>query len=152
METGSYLPGPILRTPGAVWRRKAPRRSIGGSTPWSKIRICVRSRMPMMCPSTRTESPACSERMVSSSAGKVIRRSAIFGSGLPIEVDGSVGGHVRRRAPRRPALVVDGHRVQGHMRVRVLDVALEDRDVSAQAHRADARLVEQREELVFELC
>ena len=52
MQTFSYLPGPSLRTPGAVCSRNAPLRSIGGSMPWSKIRICVRSRMPMMCPST----------------------------------------------------------------------------------------------------
>jgi len=50
MQTFSYFPSSSLRTPGAVLRRNAPVRSIGGSTPWSKIRICVRSRIPMMCP------------------------------------------------------------------------------------------------------
>src|SRR3954453_22014637 len=48
MQTFSYLPSATLRTFGAVCSRKAPRSSIGGSTPWSKIRVCVRSRMPMM--------------------------------------------------------------------------------------------------------
>src|SRR5436305_1612561 len=38
-------------------------------------------------------------------------------SRLPVEVDGAVGGDMRRRAARRPALVVDGHGVQGHVRV-----------------------------------
>ena len=38
MQTGSYL-SPTLRTPGAVCSRKAPRRSMGGSTPSSKMRI-----------------------------------------------------------------------------------------------------------------
>ena len=49
MQSFSYFPGPSLRTFGAVCRRNAPERSIGGSIPWSKIRICVRSRIPMMC-------------------------------------------------------------------------------------------------------
>ena len=54
---------PSLRTFGAVWSRNAPVRSIGGSTPWSKIRICVRSRIPMMWPWTVTSSPARSFRI-----------------------------------------------------------------------------------------
>ena len=72
MQIFSYLPcpvGPTLRTFGAVWSRNAPRRSIGGSTPWSKMRICVRSRMPMMWPWTVTSSPARSFRI---SCGSVI--------------------------------------------------------------------------------
>ncbi len=69
MQTFSYLPGPSLRTPGAVWSRNAPFRSIGGSTPSSKMRICVRSRMPMMWPCTVTSSPARSFRI---SCGSVI--------------------------------------------------------------------------------
>src|SRR5262245_47398006 len=177
---GSYLPGPSLRTFGAVWSRKAPSRSSGGSTPWSKIRICVRSRMPRMWPSTVTRSPAWSLRMSSSLAGNVSLCSAIasergltpfvrseraFGvrarnrcvsevahlSELPVEIDMAVRGDVGARSPRGPALVVDGHRVQGHVRVRVLDVAREDGHVSAEAHRADTRLVEQLEELPLEL-
>jgi hypothetical protein len=48
MQIFSYLPGPSLRTPGAVCNRNAPLRSIGGAMPSSKILICVRSRMPMM--------------------------------------------------------------------------------------------------------
>src|SRR5690349_24763974 len=150
MQTFSYLPSAIFRTPGAVWRRNAPRRSIGGSTPWSKMRICVRSRMPMMCPWTTTSSPARSLRISASSVmGNVT--SCVAMSGLPVELDGAVGGHVRGRAPRGPALVVDRHRVQGHVRVRVLDVALQDGHVAAQAHRADARFVQQLEELLLEL-
>ena len=62
-----------------------------------------------------------------------------------------VGGDVRRGAPRGPALVVDGDGVQRHVRVRVLDVALQDGDVAAEAHRPDARLVEEAEQLVLEL-
>ena len=71
MQTFSYLPGPSLRTPGAVCSRNAPLKSIGGSMPWSKIRICVRSRMPMMCPSTVTSSPARRSRIASSVVGNV---------------------------------------------------------------------------------
>jgi hypothetical protein len=77
IETGSYFPGPSLRTPGAVCSRKAPERSSGGSCPWSKIWICVRSRMPMMWPSTVTRSPARSLRISSSLVGNVSRCSAI---------------------------------------------------------------------------
>src|SRR5579863_9021242 len=187
MQTFSYLPLSSLRTPGAVWRRNAPVRSIGGSTPWSKIRICVRSRMPMMCPWTVTSSPARSLSISASSViGNVtscvaisqhphpgwgpipppsmpivwprnppfcansvpIRRSS---SRLPVEVDRAVGRDVRARAPRRPALVVDRHGVERHVRVRVLDVAVEHGDVAAEPHRPDPRLVEQPVELVLKL-
>ena len=41
-------------------------------------------------------------------------------------------------AARCPALVVDGDGVESHVRVGMLDVALEDRDVAAEAHWADA--------------
>src|SRR5512134_1716998 len=204
MQTFSYLPSASLRTPGAVCRRKAPVRSIGGSTPWSKMRTCVRSRMPMICPSTSTESPARSSRIASSEVGNVSRRSAITrppqtcqgtgpvrvpkghgfwpgagnsgvtargetrlrrtsqGTGpgrgwrgrpsrLPVVVDAAVGAHVHGRPARGPALVVDGDGVQSHVRVRVLDVTLEDGDVAAEPHRADAGLVEELLELVLEL-
>src|SRR5438093_1139029 len=73
MESFSYLPSPTLRTFGAVCSRNAPLRSSGGSTPWSKMRICV------------------------------------------------------------------------------LDVALQHGHVAAEAHRPDARLVQQLEELLLEL-
>src|SRR5919199_4654938 len=169
MQIFSYLPSATLRTFGAVWSRKAPRRSIGGSTPWSKIRICVRSRMPMMWPWTVTSSPARSFRISRSSViGNVTSccaMSAQLPSGvrpqkgpfvtassrLTVVLHSAVGADVRARAPRRPALVVDRDRVQGHVRVRVLDVALQDGDVAAEAHRADAGLVQQLEQLVLEL-
>src|SRR6266404_9303861 len=129
MQTFSYLPSATFRTPGAVWRRNAPRRSIGGSTPWSKMRICVRSRMPMMWPCTVTSSPAFSLRI---SAGSLIGNvtSCVAISRLPVEVGGAVGGDVRARAARGPALVVDGDGVERHVRVGVLDVAVEDGDVA----------------------
>src|SRR5207247_1091279 len=150
MQTFSYLPSASLRTPGAVCRRKAPVRSIGGSTPWSKMRICVRSRMPMMCPCTITSSPARSLRISCSSViGNVTSCVAI--SRLPVVVDGAVGVDVRARAARGPALVVHGNGIERHVRVRVLDVALQDGDVAAEAHRPDARLVQQLEQLVLEL-
>src|SRR6185369_13652872 len=44
MQIFSYLPLGSLRTPGAVWMQTAPVRSVGGGTPWSKMRICVASR------------------------------------------------------------------------------------------------------------
>src|SRR6476469_9234371 len=164
---GSYLPGPSLRTLGAVWSRKAPFRSIGGSTPWSKIRICVRSRMPRMWPSTVTRSPAWSLRMSSSVAGNVSLCSAIASergltpfvrseraigvrprkrcvtkdahlSELSVEVDMAVRADVGARAAGGPALVVDGHRVEGHVRVRVLDVTGKDGHVAAETHRPHA--------------
>src|SRR5919106_7043876 len=113
------------------------------------MRMWVRSRMPMMWPSTNTESPACSVRISSSVVGNVTRRSAT--SCLPVEVDVAHGGDVRRRPPRRPALVVDGDRVQGHVRVRVLDMRAQDRHVTAEAHRPDAGLVEKDGELILEL-
>src|SRR6059058_418277 len=144
IETGSYLPGPSLRTPGAVCRRKAPFRSSGGSTPSSKIRICVRSRMPMMWPSTRTSSPACSSRIAASVVGNVRRLELTVVLNLPLRCD------VRAGAACGPALVVDRDRVQRHVRVRVLDVALQDGDVAAEPHRPDPRLVQQAVELLLE--
>src|SRR6266542_2096834 len=128
MQTFSYLPGPSFRTPGAVCRRKAPLRSIGGSTPSSKIRICVRSRMPMMWPSTSTSSPACSSRIASSVVGQIKR----FASELTVVLHFSLGTDVCGRAARGPALVVDGDRIERHVRVRVLDVALEHGDVDVE--------------------
>src|SRR5579862_4298093 len=150
MQSFSYRPGPSLRTFGAVWSRNAPLRSIGGSTPSSKMRICVRSRMPMIRPWTLTSSPARSFRI---SAGSVIGNvtSWLATSRLPVEVDGAVGCDVRARAPRGPALVVDRDGVQRHVRVRVLDVAVEDGHVAAEPHRADAGLVQQAHQLVLEL-
>src|SRR5215212_2282845 len=145
MQSFSYLPGPTLRTLGAVCRRKAPFRSSGGSTPWSKMRICVRSRMPMMCPSTTTSSPARSSRIASSLAGNVRRLE------LTVVLHAAVGGHMRGCTPRGPALVIDRDGIERHVRVRVLDVALKHGHVAAEPHRPDARLVEQPEELVLEL-
>src|SRR6266545_7169616 len=133
-----------------------------------------------MWPSTVTRSPAWSLRMSSSLAGNVSVCSAIasvrgltpfvrsersFGvrprkrcvtkeahiSELPVEIDMPAGADVGARAAGGPALVVDGHRVEGHVRVRVLDVAREHGHVAAQAHRADARLVQELEQLALEL-
>src|SRR3954454_19495927 len=149
MQTFSYLPSATLRTFGAVCSRKAPLKSIGGSTPWSKMRICVRSRMPMMWPCTVTSSPARSLRISCGSVtGKRTSWWAI--SELPVELDVAGAVHVRRGAARGPALVVDGDRVQRHVRVGVLDVALQDGDVAAEAHRADPGLVQEPVELVLE--
>src|SRR3989440_7747330 len=145
MQIFSYLPGPRLRTPGAVCSKKAPSRSIGGSTPWSKMRIWVRSRMPMMCPSTSTSSPACSSRIASSVVGNDRRLE------LTVVLHLALGIEVRRRAARGPALVVDRDRVQRHVRVGVLDVALQHRHVAAEPHRADAGLVQEVEQLLLEL-
>src|ERR1700730_18908201 len=50
-----------------------------------------------------------------------------------------------------PARVVDGNRVESHVRVGVLDVALENGDVAAEPHRPDPRLVQKRIQLVLEL-
>src|SRR2546421_5813480 len=136
MQIFSYLPGPSLRTPGAVCSRNAPSRSIGGSTPWSKMRICVRSRMPMMCPSTSTSSPACSSRIASSVVGNDRRLE------LTVVLHFAFGIDVRGRAARGPALIVDCDRIQSHVRVGVLDVALQHRHVAAETHRADAGLVQ----------
>src|SRR5580765_6570690 len=71
--------------------------------------------------------------------------------GLPVEVDRPVSGDVRGRAAGGPALVVDRDGVEGHVRVRVLDVAVEDGHVAAEPHRADAGLVQQAHQLVLEL-
>src|SRR5258705_6213818 len=143
MQIFSYLPGPSLRTFGAVCSRNAPRRSIGGSTPSSKMRICVRSRMPMMWPWTITSSPARSFRISFSSViGNVTSWVAIC-LGLSVEVDGSVRGDVRRGAAGGPALVVHGDGGQRHVRVGVLDVTVEHRHVAAEGHRADGRLGQQ---------
>src|SRR2546426_10813629 len=149
MQTFSYRPSATLRTPGAVCRRNAPLRSSGGSIPWSKIRICVRSRMPMMWPSTRTSSPARSSRIASSVVGNV--RCLDERSKLTVVLHLTVRRDVRARAARGPALVVDRDRVQRHVRVRVLDMARKHGDVAPEAHRADARLVQQLEELFLEL-
>src|SRR4051794_16012662 len=150
MQTFSYLPSAIFRTPGAVWRRKAPRKSIGGSTPWSKMRICVRSRIPMMWPWTITSSPARSLRISCSSViGNVTSWTVI--SELPVVFDVAVGRDVGGRAACCPALVVHRDGVERHVRVRVLDMALQHGHVAAEAHRADPRLVQQLEQLVLEL-
>src|SRR5712691_6731000 len=174
MQTFSYLPSPTFRTPGAVWSRNAPRRSIGGSTPWSKIRICVRSRRPMMWPCTTTSSPARSFRISCSSAiGNVTSWTAMAKEApactryvpgtcqvpidnetcleLPVVVDGAVGADVRGRAAGGPALVVDRDGVERHVRVRVLDVAVQHRHVAAEPHGPDAGLVQQLEQLLLEL-
>src|SRR5262245_34673904 len=115
------------------------------------MRICVRSRMPMMWPWTTTSSPARSLRISASSLIGNVTSCVAIALRLPVEVDGAVRLHVRGRAARGPALVVDGDRVEGHVRVRVLDVAVEDGDVAAEAHRADPGLVQQLEELLLEL-
>src|SRR4029079_5345240 len=107
--------------------------------------------MPMMWPWTITSSPA---RSFSISAGSVIGNvtsCVAISSRLPVVLDGAVRGDVGRGAPRRPALVVHRDRVQGHVRVRVLDVALEHGHVAAEPHRADPGLVEQIVKLVLEL-
>src|SRR5258705_6522370 len=145
MQIFSYLPGPSLRTPGAVCNRNAPLRSIGGAMPWSKIRICVRSRMPMMWPSTVTSSPARRSRIASSLVGNASRLE------LTVELDFPTGRDVRTRAARGPALVVDRDRVQRHVCVGVLDVARQHGHVAAEAHRADAGLVQQLVEVLLEL-
>src|SRR5712691_4058348 len=132
MQTFSYLPSASLRTPGAVCRRNAPRRSIGGSTPWSKMRICVRSRMPMMWPCTVTSSPARSLRISCGSVIGNVTSCVAMCLGLPIEVDAAVSGDVRGRAARGPALVVHRDGGERHVRVGVLDVAVEHRDVAAE--------------------
>src|SRR2546421_1015112 len=145
MQTFSYLPGPSLRTPGAVCNRKAPCRSIGGSTPWSKIRMCVRSRMPMTWPSTTTSSPARNLRISSSFVGNVSRLE------LAVIVHVSFRADVRSRAPSGPALVVHCDGIQRHVRVRVLDVALQHGDVAAETHGADPGFVQQLVQLLLEL-
>src|SRR5437667_1562864 len=72
-------------------------------------------------------------------------------SKLSVEVDFAAGAQVRRGTARGPALVVDGDRVEGHVRVRVLDVAREDGDVAAEPHWADSGLVQELVELLLEL-
>src|SRR5579859_5983467 len=151
MQIFSYLPAASLRTFGAVCRRNAPLRSIGGSTPWSKMRICVRSRMPMMCPWTVTSSPARSWRICCGSVIGNVTSWVAIGSRLPVEVDGAVRSDVRGRAARSPALVVHGDGVERHVRVGVLDVAVEHGDVAAEPHRADPGLVQEPHQLVLEL-
>src|SRR5215469_2745467 len=63
-------------------------------------------------------------------------------SGLTVEFGVAGCRDMRARATRGPALVVDGYRVQCHVGVRVLDVALQHGHVAAEAHRADPRLVQ----------
>src|SRR5436190_17327204 len=150
MQTGSYRPSPTLRTPGAVWSRNAPFRSQGGSTPWSKMRIWVRSRMPTMWPSTTTSWPARSVRISASVVGKV-RRCEATASCLPVVVDDAVCRDVRGGTAGGPALVVDRDGVQRHVGVGVLDVDGEDRHVAAESHRAYAGFVQQVVEIVLEL-
>ncbi len=105
----------------------------------------------MMWPWTVTSSPARSLRISCGSViGNVTSWFAIVYASRSKSV-GAVGGDVRARAARGPALVVHRDRVQRHVRVRVLDVAVEHRDVAAEPHRADAGLVQQAEELVLEL-
>src|SRR6188472_3846095 len=142
MQIFSYLPSPTLRTFGAVWSRNAPRRSIGGSTPWSKMRIWVRSRMPMMWPCTITSSPARNFRISCGSVIGNVTSWVAIGSRFPVVCDVAAGADVRGGAARGPALVVDGDRIERHVRVRVLDVALQHRHVAAEAHWADPRFIQ----------
>src|SRR5918912_526486 len=151
MQIFSYLPSSTLRTFGAVWSRNAPLRSMGGSCPWSKIRIWVRSRMPMMCPCTTTSSPARSFRISCGSVTGNVTSCVAISLCLPVVVDRAVGRDVRGGAARGPALVVDGDGVERHVRVRVLDVALEHRHVAAEPHRADPRFVQEFKQLGLEL-
>src|SRR6266550_8733231 len=81
---------------------------------------------------------------------RCVTKEAQF-SELSVEIDMAVWADVGARATRGPALVVDGHRVEGHVCVRVLDVAREDGHVAAEAHRADSCLVEQLEQLPLQL-
>src|SRR5215212_7215101 len=107
MQTFSYLPGPSFRTPGAVCSRNAPRRSIGDSSSSTGPR-----REP--------------ERLETELVTQSYKVPAVPRSELPVVVDVAVGADVGTRAPGRPALVVDRDGIQRHVRVRVLDVALED--------------------------
>src|SRR5207248_9799607 len=115
------------------------------------MRIWVRSRMPTMWPWTTTSSPARRLRISCSSVTGNVTSCVAIALSLPVEVDGAVGGDVRARAAGRPALVVDGDGIERHVRVGVLDVAVEHRHVAAEPHRADAGLVQQPEELLLEL-
>src|SRR6476646_2747616 len=133
MHIGSYRPSPSLRTLGAVCSSAAPRSDIGGSTPLSKMRIWVASRMPMMCPWMVTVSPARNARTVASSVGKVISWCAMAISlRFPVVVDGAVSEDVGAGAAGGPALVVDGHRVQRDVGVGLLDVHRQHGGVAAQ--------------------
>src|SRR5262249_52711849 len=78
--------------------------------------------------------PWCRFCDIPSTAGPAERARDI--SELPVVVDGAVGADVGARAAGGPALVVHGDRVQGHVRVGVLDVAVQDGDVAAESHRA----------------
>src|SRR5665647_2632924 len=144
MQTFSYLPGPSLRTLGAVWMSTLPLRSIWGCSPRSNMAIWVASRMPITVPSMRSFWPACSSRRASRSAiGNLSLSSEAIGD-LPLRRDDGAG------TACRPALQVHGHRVLGDVRVRVLDVHAEHGGAAAQAHGADAELVGGRIQLVFE--
>src|SRR5919201_1540593 len=133
------------------------------------MRICVRSLMPITWPSTVTRSPARSLRIASSVVGKVMRCSAttarLYGvrprtkcvtkvcqeSGFPVVVHRAVRGDVRGRTARSPALVVDGDGIERHVRVGVLDVRVQNGNVAAESHRADAGLVQELRQLLLEL-
>src|SRR6478672_2263064 len=124
---------------------------MGGSTPLSKMRIWVASRMPMMWPWMVTVSPARNARTVASSVGKVISWCAMaIPLRFPVVVDGAVTEDVGAGAAGRPALVVDGHRVQGDVGVCLLDVHRQHGGVAAQSHRADAGLVQEAEQLALQ--
>src|SRR5205085_9838024 len=100
---------------------------------------------------TTTSSPARSLRISCSSLIGNVTSCVAICSGLPVEVDGAVGGDVRGRATRGPALVVDRDGIQRHVRVGVLDVAVVNGNVAAEPHRADAGLVQEVTQLVLEL-
>ena len=103
-----------------------------------------------MCPWTTTSSPARSLRI----SALVGDREGDFVPGHQASRSKSTAPSardVRGRAAGGPALVVDGDRVEGHVRVRVLDVAVEDGYVAAEPHRADPGLVQQAHQLVLEL-
>src|SRR5919198_284373 len=70
-------------------------------------------------------------------------------SELPVVLDASVCGDVCRGAAGGPALVVDGHGVQCHVRVGVLDMDGECGHVAAKAHRPDSGLVQELEQLAL---
>ena len=102
-----------------------------------------------MWPWTTTSSPARSLRISASSViGKVTSCVAIRPPGRTRH---RRRAHVHTGAAGGPALVVDGDGIERHVRVRVLDMAVEDGDVAAEAHRADSGLVQEAHQLVLEL-
>src|SRR5690349_7433503 len=133
-QIGSYFPGAIFFTFGAVCKSAAPFQSQGGATCLSNTRIKFPSRTPKIIPSNKTESPTRNLRTSSSLIGVLKRYSGISRSFLHF----SVGPDFGAATFGSPALHIHGNRIASDVCPSGFNVNGERGRVSAQTLRADS--------------